>query len=90
MQNPQKIEEIQDDLSVMEAKADFTRANIFKWFILFVAMVSISCIVICFLYKFFTNSEIQKYILNQIIENIVFIGLSIFAILKINIPTVNK
>lgn len=89
IQKPKKQNEILDDYSVLEAKNDYWRSNVFKWFILIILMISILCLVGCFLWKFFTDSTIQKYILNQITNNIVFIILSIFAILKINIPDKN-
>lgn len=90
IKNPKGLEEIKDDISVLEAKADFTRTNIFKWFLLILAMVCISALAGRFLWVFFTNSVIQKYILDQIINNILFIILSVLAILKINIPTIKK
>lgn len=90
MKNPKGIEEIQDDLTVLEAKADFNRTNIFKWFLLYLFMVIISCIALRFLWEFFTNSIVQKYILDQIMNNIIFISLAVLTILKINIPNIKK
>lgn len=89
IQKPKKQNEIRDDYSVLEAKNDYQRSNVFKWFMLIIFMISILCVVGCFLCKFFTNSNVQEYVLNQITNNIVFIIISICAILKINIPDKN-
>lgn len=87
---PKTPEEIKDDLTVLEAKNDFNRTNIFKWFVLVLSILLISCVVGCFIYKFFTDMKLQKFILDQIINNIIFIGLSALAILKISIPDIRK
>lgn len=86
---PQKAIEEKTDLELLESKNDILRREIFKWFILVLIIVGIASVAICFIWKFFTVETIQKYILNQIINNFVFIIVSVFAILKINIPTSN-
>lgn len=89
LHKPKKTKKVDDDIDVLEKKHDYYRTNSFKWFILILAIVTITCVAICFIWKFFTVETIQKYILNQIINNFVFIIVSVFAILKINIPTSN-
>lgn len=90
VQSPINTTEIKDDISVMEAKSDYRRNNIFKWFLLYLFMGIILCIAACFLWKFFTVEAIQRYIFDQIMNNIIFIALSVFAILKINVPNIKK
>lgn len=90
IKKPQKRTPIENDITILEARQDFNRTNIFKWFLLILAIICISCVAICFLYNFFTNAKMQKFIIDQIVNNIVFIGLSILAILKINLPSSHK
>lgn len=90
IQKPQKATEEKTDLQLVEINNDFRRSDIFKWFLLILAILVISCIAGCFLWKFFTVEAVQKFILDQILNNIVFIILSIFAILKINVPNIKN
>ena len=90
IKKPQKAIEEKTDLQLLENNNDYRRRNIFKWFLLGLAIVFISCIAGCLLWKFFTVEAIQKYILDQILNNIVFILLSIFAILKISVPNIKN
>lgn len=87
---PKTPKEIENDITVLEKKNDYHRANIFKWFLLGTAITIITSITIRFLWLFFTNSYVQKFIIDQIMNNIVFIGLSVLAILKISLPDTNK
>lgn len=88
IQKPQDTKEQKSDLTLVEKEnnSDYNRRNIFKWFLLCLFILVISCVALCFLYKFFTVSTVQRYILNQIMDNFIFILLSGLAILKINIP----
>lgn len=90
IKKPQKAVEEKTDLQLLENNNDYHSRNLFKWFLLFVFIIVISCVVIVFLWKFFTVEAIQKYILDQILNNIIFILLSIFAILKINVPNIKN
>lgn len=90
IKKPQKAVEETSDLQLLENNNDYHRRNVFKWFILFVFIIVISCVVIVFLWKFFTVERVQKFILDQIMNNIVFLILSIFAILKINVPNIKN
>lgn len=88
IQKPQDTQEQKSDLSLIEKEnnSDYSRRNIFKWFTLFVMMIIIFCIALLFLHKLFTSSDVQKYIIDQLVNNVAFIIVSCFAILKINIP----
>lgn len=90
IKKPQKAVEETSDLQLLENNNDYHRRNVFKWFLLFVFIIVISCVVIVFLWKFFTVERVQKFILDQIMNNIVFLILSIFAILKINVPNIKN
>jgi len=73
-----------------ENRHDFLRRNIFKWVVLILTVIGLCCVAGLFLWKFFTDSRVQEYVIEQIVNNIVFIILSIFAILKINVPNIHK
>lgn len=90
IKKPQKAVEEKTDLQLLENNNDYHRRNVFKWFLLSVFIIVIFCVVIVFLWKFFTVERVQKFILDQILNNIVFILLSIFAILKINVPNIKN
>lgn len=89
IQKPKKQNELADDFPLLEARNDYHRTNVFKWFMLGIFMICILCIVGCFLYKFFTDAKVQDYVISQITNNITFIMLAIFAILKISVPDKN-
>lgn len=87
---PKDAKEETSDLKLKEDCSDYSRRNIFKWFLLIISIIVISTITFCFLWKFSTEKTIQEYILNQILNNIVFIIVTIFAILKINVPNIKN
>lgn len=86
---PRSVKEKKNDIDCKQYEADYTRTNLFKWFLLILLMIICLCITGLFLYKLFTDSKVQNFILNQIQNNIVFIIVTIFAILKINLPKKN-
>lgn len=90
IKKPKTVKEVKDDISMSNVRHEHLRNTIFYWFILCLLMIVISCVVGLFLYKFFTDSEIQTFVLNQIKDNIVFILISSFAILKIPLSDTNK
>ena len=90
VEKPKKAIEETSDLQFLASRADYNRTNIFLWFTLILLMIVITCVVLCFLWKFFTDYKVQKYIIDQIINNIIFIILSVLAILKISVPQINK
>lgn len=85
-----KAQEVTDDLAILEAKSDFKRANIFRWFLLILMIVFITSITAGFLWAFFTVDSVKKFVFSQIQNNIVFIILSVFAMLKINLPDIKR
>ena len=87
---PSDIQEVSNDIQISQNKNDHWRKNVFQWTVLGWLIIGISAIAILFLYNLFKNVEFQVYILNQIKNNAVFIALTVFAILKIQIPDLQK
>ena len=87
---PNSFKEIKNDIQCKEAEADFTRKNILSWTVLFLLLISAVLVFAVFFYRFFTDTTLQDYVINQIKNNIVFIIVSALAILKINITNQNK
>ena len=85
-----KAQEVTDDLAILEAKSDYKRTNVLRWFLLILMMVFIACITIGFLWAFFTVDSVKKFVFSQIQNNIVFIILSVFAMLKIKLPDIKR
>lgn len=75
-----------EDLFNLEKLNDYRRTNIFKWFLLFIQIILIAFFTALFLYKVITVKTLQAYLVSQISNNIIFVVLSILAILKIQIP----
>lgn len=85
-----KAQEVTDDLAILEAKSDYKRTNVLRWFLLILMMVFISSITMGFLWAFFTVDSVKKFVFSQIQNNIVFIILSVFAMLKIKLPDIKR
>lgn len=85
-----KAQEVTDDLAILEAKSDYKRTNVLRWFLLILMMVFIASITIGFLWAFFTVDSVKKFVFSQIQNNIVFIILSVFAMLKIKLPDIKR
>lgn len=85
-----KAQEVTDDLAILEAKSDYKRANLLRWFLLILMIIFITCITAGFLWAFFTVDSVKKFVFSQIQNNIVFIILSVFALLKINLPDIKR
>lgn len=87
---PASVQEVKKDVTISQHKHDYWRNNAFQWIVFGWLIIGISAIGIIFLYHLFIDAKFQIFILNQIKNNIVFIVISVFAILKIQIPDINK
>lgn len=86
---PKSVKEIKNDIQGKEVAADYTRKNILCWVVLFLVIISAVCVTFTFLWRFFTDTVVQNYVIDQIKNNIVFLIISALAILKINLPKNN-
>lgn len=83
---PTDAQEPTSDLEFREKRDDYNRKNVLLWFFTGAAIVILSVLGIALLWVICTNPAIFNRILDQFINNIAFIIVSVLAVLGVNIP----
>lgn len=83
---PTDAQEPASDLEFREKRDDYNRKNVLLWFLTGAAIVIVSVLGGGLLLAICTNPHIFNRILDQFINNIAFILVSLFAVLGIKIP----